>query len=98
MRRNWVGGTLSGNIPKMFLPAAVLSEQASWKGTPAGLAARNVMAIGTRTVHTSSPRECSRAIGYHGEWKCEWAGCACFGTAIYVKIDFEESEESGVQQ
>ena len=55
VRREWVGGPLGSHILKMFLPAAVLFEQASWKGTPAGLAARNVMSIATRTVRTSSP-------------------------------------------
>ena len=55
VRRDWVGGPLGSNILKMFLPAAVLFEQASWKGTSAGLAARNVVSIATRTVRTSSP-------------------------------------------
>jgi hypothetical protein len=55
MRRDLVGGPLGSNIPKMFLPAAMLAEQGSWKGTPAGLAARNVMSFATRTVCTSSP-------------------------------------------
>lgn len=70
-RRGWIGGSLDSNITKMFLPAAMLVEQASWKGTLAGLAARNVMSIATRTVRTSSPSQCSWAITYHGEWKSE---------------------------
>jgi hypothetical protein len=72
----------------MLLPAAMLAEQVSWKGTTARFAAYNIVSIRTTTVGTSFSSLCGHAIGYHGEWKrqLEVVGCA-FVDISCIQVD-----------